>query len=141
MVIVIDTNLVSELTRLRPEPRVVAWFDAQVHGELWTTAVNVAEILEGVGRLPPGHRRSELATQTTRILEVLFDDRVAVFDVAAAATYARVSEERRRAGRPVAALDLQIVAIALAHGADGLATRNTKDFEGSGLRLIDPWRD
>ena len=91
--------------------------------------------------MPVGARRRRLADLVGEVLDREFAERVLPFDVRCAPRFASFLAARRASGRPVSNPDAQIVAIALAHGADGLATRNTKDFEGSGLRLIDPWRD
>lgn len=137
--IVLDTNVLSELMRARPDPRVVAWLDAQEPARLSVTAITAAELLYGVARLPVGSRRSRLSTMVGEMLEIDFAGRVLPFDAAAAVEYARICAGRERRGRPVGSADAQIGAIATACGASALATRNTKDFDQMGLDLVDPW--
>lgn len=136
--IVLDTNLVSEIMRLRPEPAVLAWFDAQVPSALWLTAVGAAELMFGVARMDQGARRQQLARNLSAMLETDFDGRVLPFDLAAASVYAQLAAQRERIGRPVAMADAQIASVCLAHGAS-LATRNHKHFDGLGLTIINPW--
>lgn len=136
--IVLDTNVVSEIMRARPEPAVIAWLDAQVPGELWLTAVIAAELMFGVARLPDGARKRDLAQAVHATLEEDFAGRVLPFDLAFASVYADLCAQRERAGLPAAMADAQIAASCLAHGAT-LATRNQSHFAGLGLALIDPW--
>jgi toxin FitB len=138
--IVLDTNVVSETMRARPEPAVLTWLDRQQPDQLWLTAVNVAELMVGVARLPPGLRRQQLAEGVAGVLEQDFAGRVLSFDTDAAAVYAELVAVRERAGRPIAIADAQIAAICLRHGAT-LATRNQKDFDALGLPLVNPWDD
>jgi predicted nucleic acid-binding protein len=133
-VIVLDTNVLSELMRADPHPAVFAWTAAL----LYTTSVNVAEILYGIAALPAGRRRSALAATADAMFADDFAGRVLPFDAAAAAHYADIVASRRRQGRPIEAFDAQIAATALVAGAD-LATRDTSGFAECGLTLIDPW--
>lgn len=136
--IVLDTNVLSELTRPAPEPDVVAWMDAQPVSELVTTAVTAAEMRYGVARLPDGRRRSQLAVSVQAMLDIDFSGRIEAFDDAAARQYPQVVTVRDRLGRPITLADAQIAAICRARGAR-LATRNTSDFEDTGVSLINPW--
>ncbi len=136
--IIVDTNVISELTRPTPEPAVVEWLDAPPTIELATTAITAAELLYGVDRLPRGRRRARLEEAVRAVLEDDFRDRVQPFDAAAAAHYSAVVTARDRIGRPITFADAQIAAICRAHAA-ALATRNTRDFEGTGITLINPW--
>lgn len=138
--IVLDTNVVSETMRPRPERAVLDWLDRQQPDQLWLTAVNVAELMFGVARLPAGARQLQLADAIAVLLDEDFAGRVLAFDVDAAAVYAELVAERERAGRAIAMADAQIAAICLRHGAT-LATRNTKDFEGAGVALVNPWSE
>jgi predicted nucleic acid-binding protein len=137
-VIVVDTNVVSELMRPTPSDAVLAWLSDHTGEDLSTTAVTVAEVLYGIERLPDG-RRKELMTSTAVEVFAAFVDRVIGFDLAAAEHYPRVVGRRDRAGRPIDGFDAQIAAICLARRAP-LATRNVKGFEETGVEIIDPWR-
>jgi predicted nucleic acid-binding protein len=137
-VIVLDTNVVSELLRPAPEARVEAWLAAQDGARVYFTAVGEAELRHGLALLPPGKRRHALTAAVEGILEQEFHGRILPFDREAARAYAAIAVERRAAGRPIAQLDCEIAAIARASGA-AIATRNTNDFEGCGVVVIDPW--
>ena len=136
---VLDTNVVSELMRLRPEPLVLAWVDAQEPSDLWLTSTIAAELLFGVARLPDGARRRQLAVAVAGMLEQDFAGRVLAFDLSAASVYAQMVADRERSGYGIAMADAQIAATCVAHGAT-LVTRNQRHFEGWGLPLIDPWQ-
>lgn len=133
---VVDTNVLSELTRREPDPRVVAWLGS--HPDLWTTSVVVGELLFGVARLPVGRRRDALRAAVLEIL-ASFEDRVLPFDEYAAVEYAAVRHRQERAGRPVGDLDAMVAAVARAHGGV-VVTRNTRHFADSGARVLDPWQ-
>lgn len=136
--IVVDTNVLSELMRSEPHAAVFAWTAAQPRSSLYTTSVNVAEILYGIAALPPGRRRSMLADLAGAMFAEDFTGRILPFDDAAAARYAEIVVSRRQQGRPIEAFDAQIAAVALVACAD-LATRDIGGFAGCGLNLIDPW--
>lgn len=136
--IVLDTNVISELMHPRGEPRVVAWTDDQLAGEVYLTAITTAELRYGVARLPDGHRKSDLADRLQRTIEEDFVERVLSFDDDAAAHYADIVVDRERRGSPISMADAQIAAICRQHGAS-LATRNTKDFTHTGIEVVDPW--
>ncbi|GIG36420.1 type II toxin-antitoxin system VapC family toxin [Cellulomonas pakistanensis] len=136
--IVLDTNVVSEIFRPEPAPRVVAWLE-DLTGDVAITAVTLAELLAGVRRLPDGRRRSALVEQVDLALEPYRATRAILpFDVAAAEQYADVLAARERAGRPIHTADAQIAAICRVHGAT-CATRNVKDFADTGVEVVDPW--
>jgi len=137
-VIVIDTNVLSELMRPRPDPTVVVWVDRQPRATLYTTSVNKAEILYGITALPSGRRRAGLAETAEAMFAVDFAGRVLPFDTDAAARYAEIVVARRRAGNPIEAFDAQIAATALVAGA-AVATRDVAGFDGCGLNVINPW--
>jgi predicted nucleic acid-binding protein len=138
--IVLDTNIVSELLRPVPAPQVEAWLSTQDGATVYFTAVGEAELRHGVAILPAGRRRSALAEVIEDMLEEDFRDRILPFDRAAARTYAAIAAQRRAAGRPISQFDCQIAAIARAHEA-AVATRNTGDYEGCGITVIDPWQE
>lgn len=135
--IVLDTNVVSELMRPTPDPSVVSWVLDHQHDELRTTAVTYAEILYGIERLPRGKRRTRLRTTAADVFDA-FAEQVLPFDADAAVEYARIVEGRERRGTPINGFDAQIAAICRAQAAP-LATRNTKDFVGTGVTILDPW--
>jgi predicted nucleic acid-binding protein len=137
-VIVLDTNVISELMRAEPHPRVLAWVAAQPDALLYTTYVTQAEILYGIAALPEGRRRAALAEVAEGIFGEDFAGRILPFGAGAAACYASVVVARRRAGNPIEQLDALIAAIALAAGAS-VATRDSGGFTGCGLTVIDPW--
>ena len=136
--IVLDTNVISELLRPAPAKQVEAWLSAQNGGTVYFTAVGEAELRHGVAILPAGRRRTALAKAIEGILEEDFRDRILPFDRAAASTYAAIAAKRRAAGRPISQFDCQIAAIARAHET-AVATRNTGDYESCGIDVIDPW--
>jgi toxin FitB len=135
---VLDTNVLSELLRLRPDPGVLAWVAAQPAEQLFISAVTQAEMLLGAALLPAGKRRSALQAALEAMFEEDFAGRILPFDAAAAGHFATAVAARQRAGRPVSQFDGQIAATALARRAH-LATRNTDDFTDLGLTLVNPW--
>jgi toxin FitB len=136
-VIVLDTNVVSELMRRAPEPAVLRWLRDQQGERLATTAVTVAEIRYGVARLPAGRRRRELEDIANDVFAE-FADQILPFDAAAAAEYAAVVTRRASGGAPIDGFDAQIASVCRARGAP-LATRNGKDFRDTGIDVVDPW--
>lgn len=136
--IVLDTNVISELMRPEPHPAVRAWVSAQPRNTLYTTGINQAEILYGIAALPAGRRRTALASAAEAMFTDDFADRVLSFSGEAAVHYASIMASRRGAGSPMEAFDALIAATALVAGAD-VATRDIGGFEGCGLTLIDPW--
>jgi toxin FitB len=137
-VIVLDTNVISELMKLKPSSRVFDWVSAQPSHALFTTAINQAEILMGLELLPAGKRRQQLGRSAGEMFEQKFADRILPFDSRAARRFALVAIERRKSGRPISQTDAQIAAIARSHGA-AIATRNVADFLECGIAVIDPW--
>jgi toxin FitB len=138
-VIVLDTNVISELTHPSGDPNVVAWVDEQPVNEVYLTAVTTAELRYGVARLPDGRRKTDLADRVRRTIEEDFSGRILFFGDEAAAEYTDIVVERVHRGKPISMADAQIAAICRYHSAD-LATRNTKDFAHTGVHVIDPWR-
>ena len=137
--ILLDTNVVSELMRPRPAAAVLDWFAARDAAQLFLSAVSEAELRAGAAILPPGRRRDDLTAVIDTMIAADFAGRLLAFDSAAAKAYAVIAASRRAAGRPIAEADCQIAAIARAHGAE-VATRNTGDFEGCGVGIVDPWQ-
>ncbi len=136
--IVLDTNVVSELARPRPALEVIDWVDAQDAADLFIAAVTAAEIRAGVALLPTGRRRRQIAERMESLITETFAGYVLAFDVDTSEHYANAVATRTHAGHPISAFDAQIAAVCAQHGAT-LATRNTGDFDGLGLNLINPW--
>ncbi|HEY5320347.1 MAG TPA: type II toxin-antitoxin system VapC family toxin [Galbitalea sp.] len=137
--IVLDTNVVSELMRARPDSAVVAWLDAQQSDDLHLTAVTAAELFFGVARIPAGSRKTSITSAIADMLEHDFTDRILPFDTFAAIDYGQLVAHREQLGHPIGMADGMIAATALSAGASCLATRNTKDFGETGLALVNPW--
>lgn len=136
--IILDTNVISELMRPEPEQRVIAWFTKQKPANLMITALTIAEIERGIERLPNGNRKETLRKSFNGFIDSAFSGRILPFDTRAATLYGSIAAEREKMGFNTDALDLMIAATAKQHGAT-IATRNTKDFEGCGLNLQNPW--
>lgn len=136
--ILIDTNVISELMRPNPSPVVLAWFGRQDAMALYLSAVSEAELRRGASILPDGKRRETLMSAIDAMIAEDFAGRVLPFDSAAAAAFAAIYLDRRNAGRPISFPDCQIAASARAHGAE-IATRNVADFEGCGVAVVNPW--
>jgi hypothetical protein len=136
--IIIDTNVVSELMRAKPHPAVLAWFAGHAADTLFLTAVSEAELRTGAAILPTGQRRDRLVGAIDAMIDQDFAGRILPFDSPAARCYAEIAATRRTAGKPIMDADCQIAAIARACGG-AIATRNVKDFEGCGSELIRPW--
>ena len=137
--IVLDTNVLSELMRPAPDGLVVQWMDTQPNASLFTTTVTQAEILYGVSVLPAGKRKQGLAAAVDAMFEQDFKGRVLPFDSPAAVAFAAICADRVRLGRPISQFDAQIAAIVRSRGA-ALATRNTPDFAECDIHVIDPWQ-
>ena len=138
MMILLDTNVLSEILRASPDPAVLDWFSRQRDDELHVSAVTQAEMLLGVMLLPQGKRRRRLDDSMHGLFESDFAGRVLPFDSTSVVHYVEIVAARRRAGRPISQFDAQIAAIALQNDAS-LATRNVRDFDGCGLSLINPF--
>lgn len=137
--ILVDTNVLSELMRPALEPKVLRWLDSQLESDIWINAVTVAEIQLSIALLPQGKRKTLLAELAEAMFQEDFCDSVLPFDFSAATEYASIVATRTRAGRPISVEDAQIAAIARTSGLK-LATRNTRDFSAiKGLALVNPW--
>ncbi len=136
--IVLDTNVISEPMRAKPEEAVLAWLNAQSDVGLFTTSITVMELRFGLERLPDGKRKSDLWEVLDFTLSRLVGPRILVFDAPAAAEAARIAASAASAGAPIGQADAQIAAIARIHGF-AVATRDTGPFEGAGLSVINPW--
>ncbi len=136
--ILLDTNVLSELMRATPSAAVEHWLSAQPGTSLFISAITEAELRYGAALLPSGKRRSALIAAIHDMLEEDFVGRILPFDRGAAQAFATIAADRRGAGRPISQADAQIAAIARSRGAS-LATRNLPDFDGCGIEIIDPW--
>jgi toxin FitB len=137
-VIVLDTNVLSEILKPSPKPGVLRWLAEQEPAGVFTTSITVAEMLYGVELLTSGKRRSSLLSACKSIFDEEFAGRILPFDEEAARAYPKIAAERRAMGLPISQFDAMIAAIVRSQRA-ALATRNTDDFAHCGLRLIDPW--
>ncbi len=135
--ILLDTNVLSELMRPQPEEKVLRWMAHQPAAALYVSTISYAEILFGIGIMPEGRRRRALAEQAEAMFREDFAGRMLSFDPAAAPAYAALAAQRRQAGNPIPPVDGMIAAIAAAHGAS-VATRD-RDLAGCGVPVINPW--
>ena len=136
--IVLDTNVLSELMRREADQNLLRWIGGLDVSEICTTTITQAEILTGIAVLPDGRRRSSFQAAAEGIFSKFQSGHIFAFDSAAAEKFAKVVAQRRSSGRPVQTFDAQIAAICKSRGAK-LATRNTRDFEDCGIELINPW--
>jgi toxin FitB len=136
--ILLDTNVLSELMRAKPAPEVLAWIDSQSSDQLFTSSITVAEILYGVARMADGKRKQGLLQLATLIFEEDFAGRILPFDTEAAVHYASLAAESEVKGTVVDMADGQIAAIAAFHDAR-VATRNVRHFDYLGVPVINPW--
>ncbi|MGW6277176.1 PIN domain-containing protein [Kribbella sp. NPDC055071] len=137
--IVLDTNVVSEIMKETPDPAVWQWILDNLGEEFRTTAVTVAEIFDGIERMPGGRRRTQMRLAADApFASSVVDYEVLSFTAEAATAYSVVMRDRRRAGLPIGTLDAQIAAICLVEQAP-LATRNIADFVRTGVQLVNPW--
>ena len=136
----IDTNVVSEMMRPRPERRVAAFLDSIAAEGIGLASITVWEIFNGIGRLAPGRRRESLAARFHDLLDELFEDRILDWSMADAEACARIMEEKRRRGEP---LDDHVPDAFLAGAAAcrgiAIVTRNTGEFRNTGVETVDPW--
>src|SRR5215510_3177792 len=137
--IILDTNVISELMRRKPSAQVATWVAQQPGTELFTTSITEAEIFYGIELLGRGKRREGLLVAAEAMFSEDFAGRVFVFDSDAARVFAKIGAARRALGRPISHADAQIAALAQVRGAK-LATRNVGDFEGCGIEVVDPWK-
>jgi predicted nucleic acid-binding protein len=136
--IVLDTNVISELWKAAPEPNVLAWIDAQSVETLYLSAVTVAELRFGLAAMPAGKRRSIYQERLEREVLTAFTGRVLPFDLDASQAYAELMARARAAGKAIGKADGYIAASAVARGFS-IATRDTGPFQAAGLNIIDPW--
>ncbi len=136
--ILLDTNVISELVKPSPDPAVAAFLRRAVPETVFAAAVCEAEIHYGLARLPAGRRRNDLIDRVTAFFTQAFRDRTLTFDSASAAIYGELRAAREAAGKPILVEDAMIAATARAYGAV-VVTRNVADFVGCGVEIVNPW--
>ncbi|WP_369959931.1 type II toxin-antitoxin system VapC family toxin [Pseudomonas benzenivorans] len=136
--ILLDTNVLSELMRAKPDPQVLAWVDAQPVSELVICSITVAEILYGIARMPDGKRKQGLLDLASAMFDEDFAGNILPFDADAAVHYAEIAAASEARGRVVDMAGAQIAAIGRLHDAV-VATRNIRHFEELGVDLVNPW--
>lgn len=136
--VVLDTNVVSELMRTNPDFNVNAWLANQASADIYVSVITEAELRYGAAILPAGRRKDEIAAEIEKMLQEDFSRRILPFDSEAARAYAEIGARRRNVGLPISHADCQIAAIARCCGA-AVVTRNVGDFEHCGIEVINPW--
>jgi predicted nucleic acid-binding protein len=137
--ILLDTNVISELVKVEPNSAVAAYLDGVAPETVFTAAVCEAEIWYGLAIMPAGRKRDNLIAKMTNFFDAAFQGQVLPFDRACASLYGEIRHSREAAGRPVSVEDAMIAATAEAYGVQAIVTRNVKDFVGRGVAVIDPW--
>jgi toxin FitB len=138
--IVLDTNTVAEVLKPTPSDIVLQWLTVQLPHEVFITVTTQAELLYGVESLPGGKRKLNLAAAIERVFAERFPRRILPFDEGSARLFATIVNQRGSIGRPISQFDAMIAAIARSRNA-AVATRNTRDFDGCGVRVINPWSE
>lgn len=136
--IILDTNVLSELLRSTPDSKVLGWLNKMPGESVWVSSITVFEVRDGLEAMAPGRRRRRLEDEFSQVLDEDLDGRVLDFDRAAADAAGVIAARQRRAGRSVEIRDVQIAGVASARKAT-LATRNIRHFQGLGLTLTNPW--
>jgi len=136
--IVLDTNVLSELMRPVPDPQVLKWTKNRSFASLFTTTITQAEILYGVALLKNSKRKESLIESVEEMFEKNFAGRILPFDIDAARIYSKIASSRRLSGQPISQFDAQIAAITRSR-AGSLATRNIRDFTNCGIEVMNPW--
>lgn len=137
--IILDTNVISEPLKPAPDEQVISWLSAQLSETLFLTSITLAELHAGIAKLPIGKRQQDLQRALDEQVLPLFRGRVLAFDAAAAVCFAQIHVAAQVVGNPISFADGAIAAIAAANKFL-LATRNVRDFRGTGLKLINPWQ-
>lgn len=136
--IILDTNVVSAIMRLTPDPAVLSLLDGYDPDAIWTTSITLFEIRQGIERLPESRRRTALEAGARRAFEQTFEGRVLAFDPDAAHTAALVAADRIRRGKPIDFRDTLIAGVVLSRRAE-FATRNVRHFADLDVPVVDPW--
>ncbi|MFM2124739.1 MAG: hypothetical protein RL328_1190 [Acidobacteriota bacterium] len=135
--LILDTTILNEAIRPNPDPKIGAWLGAQTRDDLYTTSLTLADILSGVERLPPGKRRTDLASAVAQIF-AFFERRVLPFDEDAARAYPTIAQNRKLLGRDPNVAVTMLASITRSRGAT-LASRTPDEFSGCGIRVVNPW--
>jgi predicted nucleic acid-binding protein len=138
--ILLDTNVISEIMRPSPDPVVITWIQSLPRKEFWTSSVVVAELLSGIDLMPPGRKQKGLRDAIEEMIAEDFHGQILSFDLAAARHFGQILSARQRMGRPINEMDAQIAATARVYGAT-IATRNIRDFLPCDLALVNPWSE
>ena len=138
MSFLLDTNVISEVTKPRPNAAVIEWLASVAESELFLSVITLAELRRGVEKLAPGHRKAELDAWLTEQLPARFGPRLLTIDAATADHWGRIVARRESAGHPTGVMHALLAASALQHGLT-LVTRNTADFDATGVRIFNPW--
>jgi toxin FitB len=136
--IILDTNVISEAFKPAPHPAVMKWLDAQEPETLFITTISLAEMLAGIYKMPEGRRRAELSNLVENKTTSAFHNRILSFEIKAVEAFGLVNASACAVGNPIAFADCAIAAIASARGFI-LATRNVRDFKGTGIEIFNPW--
>jgi predicted nucleic acid-binding protein len=136
--IVLDTNVISELWKAEPDPSVLAWIDAQMVETLYLSTITIAELRFGLATMPEGKRRTIYQDRLEREVLPAFSGRVLPFDLDASQAYAKLMAQAKQTGKAIGKADGYIAATAAARGLT-IATRDTSPFEAAGLNVINPW--
>ena len=138
MSFLLDTNVISEVAKPHPEESVLNWLASVAEDDLFLSVITLAELRHGVEKLAPGLRKAELDAWLTEQLPARFGSRLLIVDATTADHWGRITATRDAVGRPTGAIDALIAAPALQHQLT-LVTRNTADFDSTGVRLFNPW--
>ncbi|MDO8953301.1 MAG: type II toxin-antitoxin system VapC family toxin [Gammaproteobacteria bacterium] len=136
--ILLDTNIISEIMKPLPQTEVVKWLNQQESSQLFISTLTIAEISYGMHVLPEGRRRNQIEDAFNKVITAAFKLRVLSFDAGAGYVYGKIMARKKSLGKPMGIPDGQIAAIAYSQGY-ALATRNTRDFTGCGLELVNPF--
>jgi predicted nucleic acid-binding protein len=136
--LLLDTNVISEVVKPQPDFRVMAFLEQLQSAEQFTAAICIAEIRYGLERMPAGQKQDQKRAAIATFLSQAFSGRILPFDGLCAELYGKIRNAREASGQPISIEDAMIAATAQAHSLT-LATRNIKDFEGCGIRLLNPW--
>ena len=136
--IVLDTNVISELWKVAPDTNVLAWIDAQSVETLYLSAITVAELRFGLATMPAGQRRTIYQTRLEQEVLPAFSGRVLAFDLSASQAFANLMSRAKTLGKAISSADGYIAATASARGLM-VATRDTSPFTAAGLKVVNPW--
>ena len=137
--IILDTNIISELMQAEPNPKVFEWLDGVPSETAWITSISVFELRYGIEQLATGRRRQRLQDAFSRVVDIDFHDRILPLDYDSAMATALIAAERKRFGRPAELRDTLIAGIVVSRRAELFATRNTRHFQDLDVRVINPW--